>query len=115
MGKIETYPWDAAEDLEDHQDCIGYLDAALQEDDALLVAKVLDDIARYQEMIRTGQELQPSPSGLYESLACDGEPKLGAILAALRELGISLYGGPRRCTTSEPQPDVVYQVQPVLD
>ena len=115
MSKTETYPWDPAEDLEGHEDCIGYLDAALQEDDALLVAKVLDDIARYQEMTRTGHELQPSPSSLYESLACDGEPKLGAILTALRELGISLYGGPRRCSTSEPQSEVLYQVQPVLE
>ena len=115
MGKIETYPWDPAEDIEDHEDCIGYLDAALQEDDPMLVVEVIDDIARFQEKCKTGAMLPEGSSGLYQALTANGEPNLAAILTALRELGISLYGGPRRCTTSEPQPDVVYQVQPVSD
>ena len=115
MGKIKTYPWDAAEHIEDHEYCIGYLDAALQEDDPVLVLHVIDDIARFREKCRTGVMLPERESSLYQSLTANGEPNLAAILEALRELGISLYGGPRRRTTSEPQPEVVYQVQPVSD
>ena len=115
MGKIKTYPWDAAEHIEDQEDCIGYFDAALQEDDPVLVLDMIDNIARFREKCQTGVMLPERESSLYQSLTANGEPNFGAILAALRELGISLYGGPRRCTTSEPQPDIVYQVQPVAD
>ena len=115
MSKVKTYPWDPAEHIESQEGCVGYLDAALQEDDPALVIEVIDDIARFQEKCRTGEMLPERKSSLYQSLTANGEPDLAAILAALHELGISLYSGPRRCTTSEPQPEVMYRVQPVLD
>ena len=115
MAKIKTYLWDPAADLLTHEDCVDYVDAALQEDDPVLLVKVLDDIARSKGMEQLVMANGQSRSCLYDSLTADGAPDLGAILEALRTLGISLYGGPRRCTTSEPQPPVVYHVQPLRD
>ena len=42
----ETRPWDAAEHIKTDEDAAAYLEAALEEGDAALVAAVLDDIAR---------------------------------------------------------------------
>ena len=46
MAKIKTRPWDAAEHLETEEDMAAYLEAALEEGDAALVAAALGDIAR---------------------------------------------------------------------
>jgi hypothetical protein len=42
----KTRPWDAAEHLESEEDMVAYLEAALEEGDASLVAAALGDIAR---------------------------------------------------------------------
>ena len=44
----KTVPWDAAEHLETEEDMAAYLEAALEEGDACLVAAALGDIARSQ-------------------------------------------------------------------
>lgn len=46
MARTETRPWDAAEHIETDEDAAAYLEAALDEGDAALVAAALDDIAR---------------------------------------------------------------------
>jgi len=45
MG-VKTRTWDAADYLESQEDMAAYLEAALEEGDASLVAAVLGDIAR---------------------------------------------------------------------
>ena len=46
MARTETRPWDAAEHIKTDADATAYLEAALDEGDATLVAAALDDIAR---------------------------------------------------------------------
>lgn len=47
MAKIETKAWDAAEFLKTEEDITAYLEAALENDDSVLIAAVLGgDIAR---------------------------------------------------------------------
>jgi len=46
MARTETRPWDAAEHIATDADAAAYLEAALDEGDAELVAAALDDIAR---------------------------------------------------------------------
>lgn len=46
--RTKARPWDAAEHLETEEDMAAYLEAALEEGDASLVAAALGDIARAQ-------------------------------------------------------------------
>ena len=48
MPGTRTRPWDAAEHLETEEDMAAYLEAALEDGDAALVAAALGDIARAQ-------------------------------------------------------------------
>jgi DNA-binding phage protein len=46
MKKEKTSKWDAANHLETETDMVAYVEAALEENDPLLLAAVLEDIAR---------------------------------------------------------------------
>ena len=50
MRKTETFPWDPVDYLETREDMVAYLDAALEDGDAKLIAAVLGDIARARGM-----------------------------------------------------------------
>ena len=119
MAEIETYPWDPAEDLHDHADCIAYLNAALEEDDAVLVAKILDDIARAKGMPKLADASGEPGQTLFDSLPSGGSPDFDMILSALNALGLSLYAGPRReaaqSDADEELVDATHDAQPVSD
>ncbi len=59
MAKTRTSPWDVVELLETDEDMAAYLEAALEEGDAALVAAALGDIARAK-----GTELIADETGL---------------------------------------------------
>lgn len=65
MAKIETKAWDAAEFLKTEEDITAYLEAALENDDSVLIAAVLGDIARAKG---TGLESE----SLYKALSPEG-------------------------------------------
>jgi probable addiction module antidote protein len=50
MAKTETKPWDPAEHFASDEDMAAYLEAALEDGDASLVAAALGDIARAKGM-----------------------------------------------------------------
>lgn len=65
MGTVQTKPWDAADHLRDDADAAAYLDAALEDGDAHLVAAALGDVARevcvparYSDMNEFAKRLQ---------------------------------------------------------
>jgi probable addiction module antidote protein len=58
-AKIKTRAWDAAEHLETQEDMAAYLEAALEEGDASLVAAALGDIARAKGMTWIATENRP--------------------------------------------------------
>lgn len=88
--RTKTLPWDAADHLHTDEERIAYLDAALEEDDPLLVAAVLDDIARSK-----GMETVVADAGLAiprsdEESSANGSPELAAVLTVVRSLGLRL-------------------------
>lgn len=56
MNNIPTHPWDAADYLETQEDVAAYLEAALEESEPSLIAAVLGDIARSQDMTHIAHE-----------------------------------------------------------
>ena len=50
MDELDLRPWDPAEHLRDHRDCIGALDVALQYDDPVGVIETIGDIARSKQL-----------------------------------------------------------------
>lgn len=88
---IETRPWDAAEHLESEEDMVAYLEAALVEGDASLVAAALGDIARAKGMSEIARDTGLGRESLYKALSPDGNPEFATILKVVRSLGLSLH------------------------
>lgn len=89
-AKIETRPWDAAEHLETEEDMAAYLEAALEEGDAALVAAALGDIARAKGMTWIARETGLGRESLYKALSPEGNPELATVLKVVRSLGLRL-------------------------
>jgi probable addiction module antidote protein len=98
MAKTKTRPWDPAEHLETEKDMAAYLEAALQDGDASLVAAALGDIARAKGMTEIARETGLGRESLYKALSADGNPGLATVLRVVRALGLQLHakaGEPR--------------------
>ena len=91
--RTKTFPWDAADHLGTEEERIAYLNAALEEDDPLLVAAVLDDIARSK-----GMEKIVAEAGLAIPVSgepsANGSPELETVLKVVRALGLRLRAAP---------------------
>ena len=87
----KTRPWDAAEYLESAEDMAAYLEAALEEGDASLVAAVLGDIARAKGMTDIARTTGLGRESLYKALSPEGNPELATILKVVRSLGLRLH------------------------
>jgi probable addiction module antidote protein len=86
-----TRPWDAAEYLESEGDMAAYLEAALEEGDASLVAAALGDIARAKGMSRIAEETGLGRESLYKALSAEGNPEFATVLKVVRSLGLRLH------------------------
>jgi probable addiction module antidote protein len=91
MAKTQTRPWDVAEHLETDEDMAAYLEAALEEGDAALVAAALGDIARAKGMSQIAQETGLGRASLYKALSPEGNPEFATVLKVLRALGLRLH------------------------
>jgi probable addiction module antidote protein len=89
--KTKTRPWDAAEYLETEEDMVAYLEAALEESDASLVAAALGDIARAKGMTAIARETGLGRESLYKALSPEGNPELATVLKVVRSLGLRLH------------------------
>ena len=97
----KTFPWDAADHLHTDEERVAYLDAALEEDDPLLVAAVLEDIARSK-----GMEAVLSDAGLAiprsdEEHSANGGPELAAVMRVARSLGLRLTAASTTATDGQ--------------
>lgn len=90
MARTETYPWDPIDYLKTREDMIAYLDAALEDGDAKLVAAALGDIARAKGMTRIANETGLGRESLYKALSAGGNPKFATILKVTQALGFRL-------------------------
>lgn len=86
-----TRLWDAANYLQSDADMLAYLEAALAEGDAALVAAALGDIARAKGMSQVSRATGLGRESLYKSLSENGNPELATVLNVLQALGLRLH------------------------
>ena len=91
MAKTPTRLWDASEHLENEEDMVAYLEAALQEGDPALVAAALGDIARAKGITQIARDTGLGRESLYKALSPEGNPELGTVLKVIRALGLRLH------------------------
>ena len=91
MAKTQTYPWDPVDYLKTREDMIAYLDAALEDGDAKLIAAVLGDIARAKGMTQIANETGLGRESLYKALSAEGNPEFATILKVTRAMGLRLH------------------------
>lgn len=65
MGRTKTKAWDPAEHLKNDDDMAAYLEAALEDGDAALVAAALGDIARVKGMAKVARDAGLGRESLY--------------------------------------------------
>lgn len=94
MAKTVTAVWDPAEHLETEEDMAAYLEAALEEGDANLVAAALGDIARAKGMTQIARDAGLGRESLYKALSAAGNPTLGTVLKVVAALGLQLHASP---------------------
>lgn len=94
MGKTLTTPWDPADHLETAEDMAAYLEAALEEGDAALVAAALGDIARAKGMSQVAREAGLGRESLYKALSPSGNPEFATIMKVVSALGLRLHATP---------------------
>jgi probable addiction module antidote protein len=94
MTNTETTVWDPANHLTSVEDMAAYLEAALEDGDAKLVAAALGDIARAQGMTQIAREAGLGRESLYKALSSSGNPELGTVLKVISALGLQLHASP---------------------
>lgn len=94
MGKTVTSPWDPADHLETEEDMAAYLEAALEEGDAALVAAALGDIARAKGMSQVARDAGLGRESLYKALSPSGNPEFATIMKVVSALGLRLHARP---------------------
>jgi probable addiction module antidote protein len=95
MSKTRTQAWDAAAHLRSRDDMAAYLQAALEDGDAAVVAAALGDIARASGMTAIARESGLGRESLYKALSPGGNPELATVLKVLSALGLKLHASAR--------------------
>jgi len=91
MGKTETRPWDIVESLDSDERIAAYIEAALEENDAPLIAAALGDIARAKGMSEIARQTGLGRESLYKALSPEGNPEFSTVLKVFRALGLRLH------------------------
>lgn len=94
MGTTRTTRWDAADYLTDEAAMIGYLEAALEDGDAQVIAAALGDIARAKGMTEIARKAGLGRESLYKALSPDGNPEFATVLRVINALGLKLHAVP---------------------
>jgi probable addiction module antidote protein len=94
MAKTVTKAWDAAEHLKNDEDMAAYLEAALHEGDASLIAAALGDIARAKGMSKIAMDAGLGRESLYKALSPQGNPEFATIMKVVAALGLRLHATP---------------------
>ena len=95
MAKTRTAAWDVVDHLDTEDDMVAYLEAALEDGDAQLVAAVLGDIARAKGMTQVAQGAGLGRESLYKALSPEGNPEFGTVLKVVQALGLRLHATTR--------------------
>ena len=95
MKKEKISAWDPVEHLKTKEDMIAYLEAALEENDAALIAAALGDIAKAKGMSRVARQAKLGRESLYKALSPGGNPELATVLRVVDVLGLKLHAVPK--------------------
>jgi len=87
--------WDPVDSLKSKADIAAYLDAALAEGDAALLAAVLGDIAKAHGILKLAEETGISRQGLYKALGPNGNASFDTMLKVTRALGYNVKFEPQ--------------------
>ena len=82
--------WDASKYLETEEDMAAYLNAALEDGDASVIAAALGDIARTKGMTQLSKEIGITRDGLYKALSPTGNPSFDTVQKVVRAFGLKL-------------------------
>jgi probable addiction module antidote protein len=96
MPKTRTVRWDPADHLRTDAQKAAYLEAALVDGDAAVVAAAIGDIARAQGMAGVAREAGLGRESLYKALSETGNPELSTVLKVIRALGLRLKALPAK-------------------
>lgn len=90
MGKTmkKAKKWDASEYLETEADIAAYLNAALEDGDASVIAAALGDIARAKGMTQLAKETGITRDGLYKALSPTGNPSFDTVQKVIKAFGL---------------------------
>ena len=72
---------------------VAYLDAALEEGDASLIAAALGDIARAKGMSQIAKDTGLGRESLYKTLSPTGNPEFATVLKVMGALGLQFHAG----------------------
>lgn len=90
MSKTTTRPFDSADYIDSPEAVAAYLEAALEDGDAQIIAATLGDIARSKGMALIAERTGLAREALYKSLSADGNPRLTTLLGVLKAMGLRL-------------------------
>jgi len=91
---IKTSKWDASEYLSTAEDVVEYLNAAIEDNDPLLLQAALGDVAKAQGMTQIAHDAGVGRESLYKSLRSSGAPSFKTILKVVQALGVRIVFEP---------------------
>lgn len=86
----KTTRWDPAERLGSKKAIAAYINAALEDGDADVIAAALGDVARAQGMTQIARDAGLTRASLYKALNGAAKPEFDTILRVLGALGVKL-------------------------
>ncbi|MDO8848154.1 MAG: putative addiction module antidote protein [Coriobacteriia bacterium] len=89
--KLKTYPWDVVDHLDSDEAIARYLDLVLEEDDPVLLAAALGDVARAKGMTSVSRETGLGRESLYKALSSSGNPEFATVHKVIRSFGLKLH------------------------
>jgi probable addiction module antidote protein len=89
--KTQTRAWDITRYLDSDEAIAAYIEAALEEDDAALLAAALGDVARAKGMTQIARETGLGRESLYKALSPEGNPEFGTVQKVMRSLGLKIH------------------------
>lgn len=92
--RTRTRTWDPARHLTSNADAIAYLEAALDDGDASVIAAALGDVARARGMAAVARRAGLGRESLYKSLSPGGNPEFATVLRVIQALGLRLRAAP---------------------
>ncbi len=76
--------------LQDPEEAIGYLNAALEDEDQRVFLLALRDVAEARGLSQVARDAQLNRENLYRMLSPNGNPQLSSLTTLLRSLGLRL-------------------------